>query len=257
MAAKAVTFEKKDNIGIITLARGDRGNVITAETAAALAEIRNQVDFDSDIVALLIAGDGHGAFCTGTDTEAITGYGDRNALLAGLGTASIIGTFDRPTVAAINGDAFDQGLELALACDIRIASDAARFAMTQVGRGTIPWDGGTQRLSRLVGRGKALEMILVGESIDAAEAQRIGLVSRVVPPGDLMPTVLEVVQELASKGPIALRYAKEAIYGGMDMSLDQGLRLEADLYFLLHTTEDRTEGVTAFRDKRDPKFRGT
>ncbi len=254
--AQAVTLQTSGSVGIVTLTRGGHRNGVTSETAAGLAEIRSQIDFDSKIVSLLITGEGDDAFSVGADADEIDGYEDGRTLLSALSAASIIGSFDRPTIAVINGDAFDQGLELALACDIRVASDAAHFAMAQVGRGTIPWDGGTQRLSRLVGRGKALEMILLGETIDAGEALRIGLVGRTVPPADLMPTALKMAQELASKGPVALRYAKEAISKGMDLSLEQGLRLEADLYFLLHTTEDRTEGINAFREKRDPKFKG-
>lgn len=256
MDNKAVSFQKKDKIGIITLNSSDPEGADTSAIAAGLAEIRQLVGYGSDIVSLLITGEGEDAFSIGTDTDEILAYDDREILLARLQIASIIGSFDRPTLAVINGDAFDQGLELALACDLRIASETARFALTQVGRGTIPWDGGTQRLSRLVGRGKALEMILLGETIDADEARRIGLVNRVIPAGDLMTAGLKMAGELAGKGPISLRYAKEAIHKGMDMPLDQGLHLEADLYFLLHTTEDRTEGIKAFREKRDPIFKG-
>jgi enoyl-CoA hydratase len=149
-----------------------------------------------------------------------------------------------------------QGLELALACDIRIASETSYFGMPHIKSGLIPWDGGTQRLSRLVGRGKALEMILTGEIIDAQEALRIGLVHRVVPKKDLTEVTMKLAQEMASKGPIALRYTKEAVYKGMDMTLEQGLRLEADLYLLIHTSKDRSKGIQAFRAKRTPKFGG-
>jgi enoyl-CoA hydratase/carnithine racemase len=149
-----------------------------------------------------------------------------------------------------------QGLELALACDIRICSSKARLGMPQVANGDIPWDGGTQRLARLVGRGKALEMILLGETIDSAEAGRIGLVNQVVPDEKLSETVMLIAGEISKKGPLALRFAKEAIFKGMDMTLEQGLRLEADLYYLLHTTSDREEGVKAFQEKRTPKFEG-
>jgi enoyl-CoA hydratase/carnithine racemase len=170
--------------------------------------------------------------------------------------AKPIGKLDQPVIAGIRGDAVGQGLELALACDIRIASDTSRFGLPQIKAGHIPRDGGTQRLSRLVGRGKALEMILTGEVVDAQEALRIGLVNKVVPNKDLMEVTMKMAQEMASKGPIALRYTKEAIYKGMDMTLEQGLRLEADLYLLIHTSKDRTEGIQAFQEKRKPKFEG-
>jgi enoyl-CoA hydratase len=167
-----------------------------------------------------------------------------------------IAKLDQPVVAAISGDAIGQGLELVLACDIRIASETSRFGLPQIESGVIPRDGGTQRLSRLVGKGKALEMILTGEIIDAQEALRIGLVHKVVPTKDLTEVTMKMAKEMASKGPIALRYTKEAVYKGMDMILEQGLRLEADLYLLIHTSKDRTEGIQAFRVKKTPRFEG-
>ena len=143
-----------------------------------------------------------------------------------------------------------------MACDIRIASEAARFALTHIKSGLIPGDGGTQRLSRLIGRGKAIEMILTGEMIDAREALRIGLVNKIVPSEKLEETALHMAREMASKGPVAVRYAKEAINKGIDMTLEQGLRLEADLYLLLHTTQDRVEGIQTFQKKGVPRFEG-
>ncbi len=128
--------------------------------------------------------------------------------------------------------------------------------MSQISSNEIPFDGGTQRLPRLVGRTKALEMILTGLKVDSREANRIGLINRVFPQNELMPSALMLAEELSAKGPIALRYAKEAVMKGMDMTLEQGLRLEADLYFLLHTTQDRQEGIKAFREKRTPGFEG-
>jgi enoyl-CoA hydratase len=145
---------------------------------------------------------------------------------------------------------------LALACDIRIATERSKFSLPQIEWGVIPWDGGTQRLARLVGRGKALEMVLTGERVDAQEAHRIGLVSKIVPPDQLMKEAMDLAKEMATKGPVALRYSKEAINKGMDLTLQQGLGLEADLYLLIHTTKDRTEGIKAFQEKRKAKFEG-
>lgn len=162
----------------------------------------------------------------------------------------------QPVIAALQGDALGLGLELALACDIRIATENARFGLPQVREGRIPSNGGTQRLPRLVGQGKAIEMILTGEAIDAAEASRIGLVNRVVKPESLMNSAMELAQEMANKSPLSLSYAKEALYGGRDVTLDQGLQMEMDLYLLLFSTADRAEGITAFREKRNPDFRG-
>ena len=163
---------------------------------------------------------------------------------------------DLPVIAAINGDAMGQGLELALACDIRVASEAARFALTHIKSGLMPGDGGTQRLSRLIGKGKAIEMILTGDRMDAQEALQLGLVNRVVPSEKLEETAMQMAREMASKGPLAMRYTKEAINKGIDMTLEQGLRLEADLYLLLHTTQDRVEGIQTFRKKGVARFEG-
>jgi len=168
----------------------------------------------------------------------------------------IIGRFEQLVIIGLDGDAVGQGLEMALACDIRIASETSHFGLPQIKAGHIPWDGGTQRLSRLVGKGKALEMILTGEVIDAQEALRMGLVHRIVSATELREAAMKTAREMASKSPVALRYAKEAVYKGMDMTLEQGLRLEADLYLLIHTTKDRTEGIQAFLEKRKPQFEG-
>jgi len=162
-----------------------------------------------------------------------------------------------PVIAAIPGTAGGPGMELILACDIRVAADGSSFALPHVRHGLIPWDGATQRLPRLVGRAKALELLLCGEKISAEEAMRIGLVNRVVPSNTLMETAAALAREMASRGPLALRFAKEAVSQGLDMTLAQGLRLEADLYFLLHTTKDRVEGIRSFREKRPPDFKGS
>jgi len=170
--------------------------------------------------------------------------------------AESLGGLELPVIIGIQGDALGPGLEMALACDIRIAAEGARFGLPQIDAGCIPCDGGTQRLSRIVGKAKGLEMILTGETIDAREALRIGLVNRVVPGEEVVKTVMDMAGEMVSRAPAAMRYAKEAVLNGMDMTLEQGLRLEADLYFLLHTTRDRTEGITAFREKKKPRFEG-
>ncbi|MDP2952803.1 MAG: enoyl-CoA hydratase-related protein, partial [Chloroflexota bacterium] len=144
----------------------------------------------------------------------------------------------------------------ALACDIRLAASGARLGLPHADFGLMPRDGGSQRLPRIVGRAKALEMLLTGAAIDADEAYRIGLVSRVVPPEQLLSDAEALARSIAEKGPIALRYVKEAVNKGLDLTMSQGLRLEADLYFLLQTTHDRTEGIRAFREKRPPQFKG-
>ncbi|MGD9228365.1 MAG: enoyl-CoA hydratase-related protein [Desulfobacterales bacterium] len=170
-------------------------------------------------------------------------------------TATVV-KFDIPVIASINGYAIGPALELVLACDVRIASEGSYFGIPHIQAGMIPWDGGTQRLSRLIGKSKAIELILTGEMINAQEAHRIGLVNRIVEAEELLSAVREMAHAMAAKGPVALRYAKEAVLQGLDMTLEQGLRLEADLYFILHTTTDRTEGIKAFQKKRKAKYKG-
>jgi enoyl-CoA hydratase/carnithine racemase len=162
----------------------------------------------------------------------------------------------QPVIAAIKGDALGPGLELALACDIRIGTESSRFGLPQILEGCIPSGGGTQRLPRLIGPAKAMEMILTGDPIDAGEACRIGLLNRVVAKEDLMSTAISMAEEMAQKSPLSLSYAKEALYSGMDLTLEQGLQMEMDLYLLLFSTQDRTEGITAFKEKRKPQFKG-
>jgi len=255
MTSEQLNFRKEEFIGIITLNRPDRGNAITAEIAAGLREISEEIGWDSDVRVLVVTGAG-ADFCRGADPEACSTFGSREELIAGLSVASIIGALNRPVIAAVNGDALGQGLELALACDLRISSESARFALNQVIQGEMPWDGGTQRLPRLIGRTRSLEMILLARSVTAQEALKMGLVNRVLPPEKVLPEVMSMARELADKGPMAVRLAKEAIHKGLDLTLEQGLRLEADLYFLLHTTHDRAEGIEAFRAKRPPRFTG-
>jgi len=139
---------------------------------------------------------------------------------------------------------------------MRIASFASYFGLPHINDGIIPWDGGTQRLSRLIGKSNALEMILTGQTINGEEALRIGLVNQLTDGGQLLPKIMETAQKMAAKGPIALKYTKEVVHKGMDLTMDQALGLEADLYFLLHTSKDRTEGIKAFQEKRKARFNG-
>lgn len=255
MKEKSVLFEKRGSIGIITLNRPEQKNALTIQMASELREIRAGIGWDSGISIFLLTSKGSD-FSIGTDPEACRLFDQREDLIHTLSMAFHIGSLTQPTIAVIQGNAFGQGLELALACDMRIASEQSRFAMSQINDDEMPFDGGTQRLPRLVGRTKAMEMILTGLKVDSLEAGKIGLINRVVPSDELMLSALRLAEELAAKGPIALRYAKEAVMKGLDMTLEQGLRLEADLYFLLHTTKDRWEGITAFRQKRTPAFEG-
>ena len=249
MPYTSLIYTKEDHIARITLNRPEVGNAINQQLARELEDAGCDINRDDDIYVAIIAGTGEGAFCCGSDPES-PGSGNRYSV------AKAVAGVDRPVIAAINGDALGQGLELALSCDIRLASSRARFGFPEVGVGLIPVDGGTQRLPRIVGRAKALELILTAGTISAEDALGIGLVSKVVAAEDLTAESEAMAKVIATKGPIALKYAKEAVNKGMDLTLEQGVRLEADLYFLLHTTGDRTEGIRAFLEKRPPQFKG-
>ena len=260
MPYSTILYTKKEHIATITLNRPREDNVINQQLAEELEEVCQQVNQDDTVYVVVITGAGDKAFCGGSELEKSLRTSGIPARAGDLGrqyeVAKAVASIDRPVIAAINGDALGQGLELALSCDIRIASNKARFGFPEVASGLIPMDGGTQRLPRIVGRGKALELIFTAETINADEALEIGLVSKVVAQKDLASEVEGLAQSIASKAPIALRYIKEAVSKGLDLTLEQGLRLEADLYFLLHTTADRTEGIRAFLEKRTPKFKG-
>ena len=245
MNCQDILVEREDRIAIITLNRPRAGNTINLAMAQELAEVCTRINQDEAVYAVVLAGAGDKAFCKGGQPEK-SGNAYSAADIAGI---------EKPVIAAINGDALGPGLELALSCDIRLAADKARFGFPEVAKGIIPSEGGTQRLPRIVGRGKALEMVLTGEAITAKEALEIGLVSKVVPGKELLAEAEALARDIAAKGPIALKFIKEAVNKGLDLTLEQGLRLEADLYFLLHTTKDRTEGITAFLEKRKPKFK--
>ena len=246
MSYKTIQYLQRDHIAALTLDRPEAGNAIDAVMAGEIGEACSLIGRDKDVYVVTLSGAG-GVFCRGGEDAPGTGAYHPAAAIAGI---------DRPVIAAINGDALGPGLELALSCDIRLAAGGARLGLPQVKGGRIPVDGGTQRLARIVGRGKALELLLTGDNITAGEALEIGLVSRVVPEKDMVEETRKLAETIAAKGPIALRYLKEAVIKGLDLTLEQGLRLEADLYFLLHTTADRTEGIKAFREKRVPKYRG-
>jgi len=246
MPYSTIIYSRKAHIARVTLNRLAAGNTINQQLAQELEEVCQLIDQEDDIYVVTLTGAGD-IFCRGGEVELETGSYHPAAAIAGI---------DRPVIAAINGDALELGLEIALSCDIRIASDKAHFSLPQVARGRIPMDGGTQRLPRIIGRGKAIELLLTAETISADKALEIGLVSKVLPPEALAGEVEKLAETIAAKGPIALRYLKEAINKGLDMTLEQGLRLEADLYFLLHTTSDRTEGIKSYLEKRKPEYKG-
>jgi len=256
MLYQTLNYQKKENVGTVSMLGPVDNQAKLARLSDELTELCDAIVWDEEIRVVIVSGFGEISFPMGKGSSRVVSKVNEEQTVQFSSMAEPIAKLDKPVIAAINGNVIGQGLELALACDIRIAEETSRFGLPHIRLGLIPWDGGTQRLSRLVGRGKALEMILTGEMIDAQEADRIGLVSKIIPSGELIATATNMAREMASKGSIALRYVKEAVYKGMDLTIEQGLRLEADLYFLLHTTKDRAEGIQAFREKKTPKFEG-
>jgi len=250
MKGSTIRYEMKGSVALLTLDCPHDSNAICLPMALDLEQAVKGIRDDDEVRVVVVTGAGE-AFAVGSHPG--TGMEDDHRLPKVAETIASIGC---PVIGAINGDALGQGLELALACDIRLASDSAKLGLDQIHQGLVPWDGGTQRLPRLVGRGRALAMILLGQVIDADEALRIGLVHAVYPGGSLLEEALGLANRIAEFAPIALRYVKEAVGKGMDMTLDQGLRLEQDLTVLLQSTGDRAEGISSFLEKRKPKYKG-
>ena len=242
-----LAVRRDDGVAWLRLDRPAAGNRVTLDLAQALCDAVEDIEADDSVgvVALTAAGP---SFCLGVE--------DGGAWEERADWVAAVGRLTRPVVAVIQGDALAEGLELALACDLRVASTRARLALPQLGEGRLPRHGGTQRLPRLVGRSRALDLLLTGRHVAGRAAEAMGLVSRSVPPAGLARAADALVRALRDKAPIALRYAKEAVVQGGDLTLDQGIRLEEDLYVLLQTTEDRRAGVEAFLAKRRPVFRG-
>lgn len=259
MPFRTIALEKRGPIAYLALNRPEKGNAIDGQLLRELSQACERIGDDEEVRVAILSGGQASVFSTGWDWSLLAGEDPLTAARSQgiLGNAfACLAELSRPVVCAINGDAFSAGLELALACDVRLAASTARFGFPEIALGLLPMGGGSQRLPRLVGRGKALELIMTAEPIDAQEALRIGLVSRVVPAERLMAEAEAVAQRIAQRGPIAVRYAKEAVSRGLDMTLEQGLRYETDLTVILQTTEDRAEGVRAFLEKRQPHFRG-
>ena len=250
MGFETLKFEEEGRVAVIRLlAPPEKGSEVS-QLGVELSECCQRFR-GNDEGRVLVVVDSSGAFCIG---KGLVEMG--NQVAESFSITESLAEVERPVLVGITGDAVGLGLELSLACDVRIASESARFGLPHLTAGVMPWEGGTQRLLRTVGRAKALEMILTGEPIDAQEALRIGLVSRLVPDDEVVATVMKIAQDMSSKSPISMEYCKEAINKGMDLTLEQGLRLEADLYFLMHSTRDREEGIKAFKEKRKPEFKG-
>lgn len=245
--SRGVQLVVENGVAWVTLDRRRSGNCIDETVARALCDAAERIEFDEDVALVVLTGRGN-IFCGGAV--------GRGSWEVHHDCVAAIGALTRPVLAVVNGDAVAEGCELALACDLRIAASEARFSLPQIAEGRLPAHGATQRLPRIIGRMRAMELLLTGRSVAAREALDIGLVSRVASRPRLAKAVREEVESLRSKGPVALRLAKEAVVKGLDLTLEQGIRLEQDLYVLLQTTADRQEGIRAFLEKRKPRFRG-
>ena len=259
MAYENVRTEVRDGLLVLTI---DRPKVLNALNAATMEEIYDvfaEARDDENVKAVIVTGGGEKAFVAGADIGELakmTPITGKETAERGQRVFLSIERFPKPVIAAINGFALGGGCELALACHIRIASEKAQLGLPEVTLGIIPGYGGTQRMARLLGKGKALELICAGDRIGAAEAERIGLVNKVVPTDQLMATAEEMARKIMSRGPLAVRAAIEAVMSGSDMPSAEGQFLEATLFGLLCASEDTKEGMKAFLQKRPAKFKG-
>ena len=253
---RSLTFEMTLPVATITLARPDIRNRVDTVMAAELREACVEVAAEDRIHLVVITGVGD-AFSVGRETPpAELAAAARLEWIARMQAASSVASLPMPVVASINGDAIDHGLELALAADLRIAADHARFAVTDISRGALPWDGATQRLPRLLGPAWARDMLLTSRHVDSKEALDVGLVNRLVEAPRLRDETQALADAILSGAPIAARYSKEALISGSELTLEQGLRLETDLNVVLQSTADRAEGIRSFLERRAPNFTG-
>ena len=246
-------------VAVITLHRPDALNALNGALLAELSGAVASIAADDGVRAVVLTGAGEKAFAAGADiTElaALTPEAARRLSLGGQALFRAIETLGKPTIAAINGFALGGGCELAMACTIRLAADTAQLGQPEIDLGLLPGYAGTQRLVRLVGRGRALELLLTGRRVNAVEAERIGLVTRVVPAAELRAEATALAERLAGKAPLAMRYILEAVHEGADLPLDAATRIEATLFGLAAATSDMREGTRAFLDKRKPDFTG-
>ena len=255
---ETLLLERRGAVALLTINRPDKLNALNIKTRQEGAQALDELQADESVRVVVITGAGEKSFIAGADISEFEG---RTALtqrdvMTGRSLFTAFDAFTKPVIAMINGFCLGGGCELAMACDLRIASEKARFAQPEINLGIIPGGGGTQRLTHLVGESKAMEMILTGEMIDAQTAQQIGLVNRVVAHDQLEAETMKVAEKMAEKSPIALRMAKEAVKTAARSTLDEGLRREIDLFALCFSSEDKDEGVRAFLEKRKADFKG-
>ncbi len=255
---ETITVEKRGKVALLTINRPDKLNALSSkvheEGVAALEELRK----DDSVRVVVVTGSGEKSFIAGADIsefEGKTPVTQRNSFYEKT-LFNSIDNFPKPVIAMINGFCLGGGCELALACDIRIAGENARFSQPEINLGIMPGGGGTQRLPRLIGEGRAMEMILTGDMINAETAHKFGLVNQVYPLAELELKTFEMANKIAEKAPVALQLCKEAVKFASRSNLDEGLRREVDLFAICFSTEDKQEGVSAFLEKRKPEFKG-
>ena len=259
MEFKLIIYEKSEGIATITLNRPEALNAFSKEVVTEIMQALEDVKNDESVRVVVLTGAGEKAFSAGADIKAMVGMNAlkaRELSLMGEKLCVALESLEKPVIAAINGYAFGGGMEVSMACDIRIASENALMGQTEINIGLIPGWGGTQRLTRLVGVGKTKELVFTGKRIDAKTAEQLGIVNMVVPAEKFKETVRQFALDLASKAPVALKVAKALINKGADIGLESALALEREGFGVVASTEDLQEGVKAFTEKRKPTFKG-
>ncbi len=250
-------LEKEEGIALVTINRPKVLNALNGELLKELDAVTEEMEKDHQVRVVIITGAGEKAFVAGADIAFMSGLSPLEAryfALLGQKVFSKIENMSKPVIAAVNGFALGGGNELAMACDIRVASEKAKFGQPEVQLGLIAGFGGTQRLSRLVNPGLAKEVLFTADQYDAESARKMGLVNHVVPAGELLEFCKAMARRIAAKGPVAVKLTKEAVNQGLNMDLEKAFALEADLFGLVFTTDDRKEGIGAFLEKRKPAF---
>ncbi len=259
MEYRYLLYRKEENVGEVTINRPEALNALNHSVYAELYALFEEIEKDGEVKAVIITGSPGKAFVAGADIAAMRPHNStdiRGFIDIARKAFDRIYSLSKPVIAAINGFALGGGCELAMCCDLRIASENAKFGQPEIGLGIIPGCGGTQRLSRLVGETKAKELVYTGDIIDAHAAHDIGLINKVVSPDDLMPEANALARKLVSKSSIILSMAKKTINTGLNVDLSSGLDLEAECFALCFSTEDQKEGMSAFLEKRKPMFKG-
>lgn len=255
---ETITVEKRGRVAVLTINRPDKLNALSSQVHIDGVRALDELKADADVRVVVITGSGEKAFVAGADIsefEGQTPVTQRNTFQK-RSLYNSLDTFPKPVIAMVNGFCLGGGNELAMACDIRIASENAKFSQPEIDLGIMCGGGGTQRLPRLIGEGRAMELALTGDMIDAATAERFGLVNHVYPLDQLEAETMKLAEKIAEKAPIALQLSKEAVKFASRSNLDEGLRREVDLFAICFSTEDKQEGVAAFLEKRKPEFKG-